>query len=68
MACYMWQPSKEFFWIRQESFSVVEASSEGGESKSQSFTMTSLSRLFPTVPSPATVIRLGVAMVTGEVT
>lgn len=48
--------------------SVGEASLEGGESKSQSFTMTSLSRFFPTLPPPATVIRLGVAMVTGEVT
>lgn len=48
--------------------SVGEASLEGGESKSQSFTMTSLSRFFPTLPPPATVIRLGFAMVTGEVT
>lgn len=35
---------------------------------SESYTLASLSRIFPTLPPSATVIRLGVAMATGEVT
>lgn len=40
----------------------------GGGLRVKSCTLALSSRLFPTLPPPATVIRLGVAMVTGEVT
>lgn len=39
-----------------------------GVPRQGSCTLASLSKLFPTLPPSAIVIRLGVAMVTGEVT
>lgn len=59
----LWGHDKRKVWCRTQGSGQF-----AGGSETKSGTLASLNRLFPTLPPSAIVIRLGVAMVTGEVT
>lgn len=61
----IWQLLKDLFGVWQEGSSAGTRAQASPRLRAAPY---SLGRLFPTLPPPATGIRLGVAMETGEVT